>query len=190
VEPILSKKQNYRLWQSGAFGNKKRIWTVDEYLNDTFEGLVAIRMRSGPGGGLCYYNLTRVQATEMLPFLTCDGFLSDCYMINEMAPSDAIVLQGEYFNGVYIQDDDARWGAFRYSTVQLPMRDAFREANHDTHGLHADCLLRAAMTPSSYEDWKILLDQYPDHVLEVSIFNCCLGDIPGRNALVWEVRRY
>ena len=27
-------------------------------------------------------------------------------------------------------------------------------------------------------------------VIEVSVYDCCLGDLPGRNALVWEVRRY
>jgi hypothetical protein len=57
-------------------------------------------------------------------------------------------------------------------------------------GLRAAIMLRAAMTPSSYEDWRVLLDQYPGHVLEVSVYDRCIGDTPGRNALVWEVRRY
>jgi hypothetical protein len=70
------------------------------------------------------------------------------------------------------------------------MRDALKLAPSVAQGLYSDVLIREAMTPSSYEDWKVLLDQYPGHVLEVSIFSRCLGDIPGRNALVWEVRRY
>jgi hypothetical protein len=54
----------------------------------------------------------------------------------------------------------------------------------------ASLLIREAMTPSSYDDWLMLIDRYPGHVLEVSIYDRCLGDVPGRNALVWEVRRY
>jgi hypothetical protein len=51
-------------------------------------------------------------------------------------------------------------------------------------------MLKATMTPASHDDWLLLIDKYPKHVIEVSIYDCCLGDMPGRNALVWEVRRY
>ena len=70
------------------------------------------------------------------------------------------------------------------------MREALAEQFEVVVGLQADQMLRREMTPSSYEDWRLLLDKYPGHVLEVSIYGCCLGDIPSRNALVWEVRRY
>jgi len=46
------------------------------------------------------------------------------------------------------------------------------------------------MTPSSHDDWNELLERYPGHVLEVSIYDRCLGDLPNRNSLVWEVRKY
>jgi hypothetical protein len=57
-------------------------------------------------------------------------------------------------------------------------------------GLVARELVRHFMTPSSHEDWLALLDRYQGHVFEVSIYDRCLGDVPGRNALVWEIRRY
>jgi hypothetical protein len=57
-------------------------------------------------------------------------------------------------------------------------------------GLMARLLVRQAMTPASYEDWCGLIARYPGHVLEVSIYDRCLGDLQHRNALVWEVRRY
>jgi len=56
--------------------------------------------------------------------------------------------------------------------------------------LRSDLLLKLAMTPASHEDWNLLLERYPGHVLEVSVYDRCLGDTPGRNALVWEVREY
>jgi hypothetical protein len=47
------------------------------------------------------------------------------------------------------------------------------------------------MTPSSWADFEALLELYPSHVLEVSVYaGTTVGDVPGRNAVVWEVRRY
>jgi hypothetical protein len=46
------------------------------------------------------------------------------------------------------------------------------------------------MTPSSYADLEVLLERYPDHVFEISVWASCLGDTPGRNAIIWEIRRY
>ena len=70
------------------------------------------------------------------------------------------------------------------------MRDAPATAPETAQRLRSDLLLKLAMTPASHDDWNLLLGQYPGHVLEVSIYDRCLGDTPGRNALVWEVRRY
>ena len=110
-------------------------------------------------------------------------------MVNEMAPTDAIVLQGEFLNDVYPVNPDWR-DFFTYSRVQKPMREALAINTQIAHGLQTDLVLRGAMTPASYDDWQILLEQYPGHVLEVSIYDRCLGDCPDRNALVWEVRKY
>lgn len=171
---VLTKQQNYRLWQSGAFGNKLRAWrTVEEWEASGFGGLVVLR--SLVPGGPCFYNLTPEQ-------LKWHAMQLSQMMVNEAAPDQDVILQGEY--------DNALWGCFRYSTARFHMRDALREASQETYGLRSDMLLRGAMTPSSYEDWRVLLDQYPKHVLEVSVYDRCLGDTPGRNALVWEVRRY
>jgi hypothetical protein len=70
------------------------------------------------------------------------------------------------------------------------MRDALGIDTQIAQGLRADLLIREAMTPASYDDWQILLERYPGHVFEVSIYDRCLGDCPNRNALVWEIRRY
>lgn len=183
MTPVLTKRQNYRLWQSGAFGNKLRSWrTVKEWKESGFAGSVSLRTL-GAGGGLCAYdvNPARVESTVEV-WVEYRGVPASNIMINESAPDDAVILQGEY--------DNELWGCFHYSTLQRKMRDALREAPQETYGLRSDMLLRGVMTPSSYSDWRVLLDQYPNHVLEVSVYDRCLGDTPGRNALVWEVRRY
>ena len=184
---ILTKKQNYRLWQSGAFGNKLRAWrTVEEWQASGFGGSVSLRcLRDNPNGerGPCMYDVASGEVEFWIDEFARTSFVRrDEIMINESAPDEAVVLQGEYLNELQ--------GGLYYSRVQLKMRDALRIAPEGALGLRADMLLRGAMTPSSYDDWRLLLDAYPGHVLEVSIYDRCLGDVPGRNALVWEIRRY
>ena len=187
---VTSKSQNYDLWQRGAYGNKLRAWrSLDEWEASGFSGLVALR-ELGAGGGLCRYDLGPERVRSLALEWAAYGVPLDRIMVNEMAPSDALLLQGEYLNDVYVQGGEVRWGYFRHSWVREPMRAALAANQKVVSGLRADLLIRGAMTPSSHEDWEELIERYPGHVLELSIYESCLGDVPGRNALVWEVRRY
>lgn len=187
--PILNKRTNYRLWQSGAFGNKLRAWrSMDEWRDSGFAGLVVLRSLM-EGGGPCEYNLTCERAEEAARRWFANGHPLDRIMVNEAAPDQSVLLQGEYLNDIHL-GGPSYWGYFHYSRVKAQMRDALKEAPELAQGLRSDMMLRVAMTPSSYEDWLLLLDRYHGHVFEVSIYERCLGDTPGRNALVWEVRRY
>ena len=187
---VLNKSQNYQLWQSGVFGNKLRAWrTLEEWRASGFTGLVVLRTLMG-GGGLCRYNLNPLELEALWQKWVFDGIPADKIMINEAAPDEQVILQGEYLNDVFVINGSAGWGYFYYSRHRAQMRDALRAAPEKTQNLRADLLLRLAMTPASYEDWLSLLDQFPGHVFEVSVYDQCLGDTPHRNALVWEVRRY
>jgi hypothetical protein len=187
--PVLNKRENFRLWQSGAFGNKLRAWrTVQEWRDSGFAGLVVLRTL-GDGGGPCEYNLTPEQAEVSIERLLWLGQPPERIMVNEAAPDQSVLLQGEYLNDIHL-GGPSYWGFFYYSRAKAQMRDALKAASEVAQGLRSDLMLRLAMTPASYDDWLLLLDRYHGHVFEVSIYERCLGDIPGRNALVWEVRRY
>ena len=186
---ILNKKQNYALWQSGAFGNKLRAWrTVEEWRASEYPGLVVLRVLFASGGGPCQYKLSPAYLALEFSAWRLRGVSGDHIMINEMAPDDSIVLQGEYLNDICAIEPC--WGYFLHSRVQQPMRTALACESRISLGLQSDLLIREAMTPSSYDDWQMLLERYPGHVFEVSIYDRCLGDIPNRNALVWEIRKY
>lgn len=55
-------------------------------------------------------------------------------------------------------------------------------------GSAAVAVLRAYLSPDSYADLRELLDLYPGHVVEFTACSREVGKIPGRNAVVWEVR--
>lgn len=62
--------------------------------------------------------------------------------------------------------------------------------HYEATGLKAEVLLKGAMSPGSYEDFQILRETYPDHVIEFTVYDAPVGDIPHRNTIVWEVRLY
>jgi hypothetical protein len=175
VISVRTKMQNYRLWQDGVYGNKLRAWrSVVEWSSSGYAGLVGLRMLTG-WNGLCRLDLQPHQIEEAV----------------ETAPAQAAVLQGEYLNDLrQMRDGSVTWGYFLHSRERQHMREALLAHSEVTTGLRSDLMLRGAMTPASHDDWLGLLEQFPGHVLEVSINDRCLGDQSGRNALVWEVRQY
>lgn len=189
--PILSKSQNHQLWQSGAFGNKLRAWhSLAEWRESGYRGKVALRTILPHGGGACIYDIDPLVLKSSYDTLA-RGVLPEHIIICEAAPAEVVILQGEYANRVHDNaDGTSSWDYFYYSRARRQMRDALREEHSVIEGLRARLLIERSLTPASHLDWLILIDRYPDHVLEVSIYDRCIGDVPGRNALVWEVRRY
>lgn len=190
TEPLLTKAQSNRLWQAGVFGNKLRSWeTIREWRLSNYRGPVALRCREGRGAGPCIYDVVPGEVCQAIEELQARGAREGDIMVNEMSPNIEI-LQGEYLNDVREINGEVIWGYFLHSRLRMRMRHALQLAPAVSCGLKSDLLLRQAMTTASYEDWQELLERYPGHVLEVSVYDRCLGDCPGRNALVWEVRQY
>ena len=182
---IWDKEQNYDLWTSGAFGNRFRAWrTYEEYLASGFGGRVVLRYLGDAGGKWCRYNLPPDEVAQTIQKCVQSGADPALMMFNEAAPDHCVVLQGELWNG------GDNWNYFYHSFARAQMRAALTAAPKESWGLRTAMLLRSHMTPSSYADLEVLRERYPDHVLEISIFACCVGDTPGRNTVVWEVRRY
>lgn len=185
AQSILTKTENYRLWQSNAFGNKLRAWrTYEDWEASNFAGLVVLRQLAEGGGGKCIYNLKPDQVPWAFVQCVVCGVDPSTIMINEAAPDHHVLLQGELWTG------GEREGYFIHSWAKAQMRPALAQQQTISYGLQTRMLLRSTMTPSSYADLEVLIERYPDHAIEVSIYEHCLGDIPGRNSLVWEVRKY
>jgi hypothetical protein len=183
---VRSKAENYRLWTAGAYGNRLRAWrTEGEWRASGFSGPISVRYL-GAGGGPCVYDVRPEEVPEVLSDLRRRGFDPELVTFNEGAPDDRVVLQGELFNGVVGGEVDR----FECSTVRAKMREALRRERRVLTGVATRAVLRDLLSPGSWDDLNHLLDRFPDHVIEISVYSRFLGNTPRRNALVWEIRSY
>jgi hypothetical protein len=177
---INSKREFYRLYFAGAFGNALRTWPTCEALNASgYGGTVTIREAGRAGGGFCRYSVPVSEVRRVLLEAHVDP---SRVTFNESAPDHQLVAQGEVARLV-------GGLALRYATAKRPMREAMATAR-DVTGATAVAVLRSALSESSYDDIEALLDLYPDAVVEFSAYAGLVGNAPGRNAIVWEVRNY
>lgn len=57
-------------------------------------------------------------------------------------------------------------------------------------GVAARGVLARHLNPNSLADLGDLLPAFPEHVIELSALDRCIGAIPHRNGIIWEVRLY
>lgn len=184
--PVQTKKDFTRRYRLGEFGNHSPTWeTLKEFLDDyrcvllscQLNGLVHLRNRVA--GGDTYYNLRPSNAISIWRSVDRP---QDWYL-SEMAPTDQTLFQGEVMRGI--------WGLeLTYTTVAKPMREALQEKTNCVRGIIASSFLRYYLDDNSYDWLEVLLDRYPDHVIEFSTYSICWGTLPHYNTVFWEVRKY
>lgn len=189
--PVLNKLDNYRRWQLGEYGNKLRAWrSVEDWRQSGFSGLVVLRSL-GKGGGPCIYNVSPEDVELHARKWISEGRVEGHHeiMVNEAAPDQVVILQGEYLNDAHAGLSPVH-GYLLYSHELAHMRDALKASPLVSLGLRTDLILKHTMSVAAYENWQRLLHLYPSHVFEVSIYDRFLGDVPRNNTLIWEIRRY
>jgi len=70
------------------------------------------------------------------------------------------------------------------------MNQGLAEQTLHAFGLNAKMILEKNLYTSSLADIYALLEIYPDSVIEFSSYSIPVGNIKGRNAVIWEVRNY
>jgi hypothetical protein len=205
---IISKKEYYALYEKGYFGNMPKIWSsYYELIKDNWKGLVCIR--SNLSSFKTIYNVSIKDIPEIIKKLEQKGIPLETLNFNQSLPDNHLIIQGEIQRSPEI--------TLYYSRIQKPMKEAFRqyferkeELNNlkipskqklkkldqlkketgTVKGLRAKLILQGAMKSSSYDDLQILLETFPDSIIEFSTWECDVGNIKGRNTIFWEVRNY
>lgn len=185
---VTSKRQNYALFDDALYGNKLQTWpSVDAFLKDyetgKFTGTASVRFKT-VNNPLCRYDIPLSEIEAYARSCVKKGEKWEDMVVNESAPDDQIIVQGEFMNN---PGSAAGW-YFRHSFHKEKMRTALAVDERHAEGLRAHWLLKHYMSPSSWEDFCALLEKYPTSVFELSIYRVNVGHIPGRNTIIWEVR--
>jgi hypothetical protein len=147
---------------------------------------VTIRYR-GEGGGSQFtrYNVPAADVAAAVAEFQRAGAAAERFNFNEAAPDERLVFQGEV-------TQSTEHITLRMSEEKTNMRSAMANTDRVKHlyGLQAIHKLRTALSPSSYADLRALWELYPTAVVELSVYEMPVGDLKGRNAVVWEVRDY
>ena len=181
--PVLTKKDFVRRYQNGEFGNASPTW--DDPWQVTYRKDALYHIRNRIAGGKTYYNIRpRRLIPEWITVIARDGYSPEGLYISEMAPSHLTTLQGEVMR-------DERYLHLRFNRIAAPMREGFQRENLCTYGVSALCLLRSHMDGNSWGWLNTLFDEYPDHVIEFSVYSKPWGTLaPAYNTIFWEVRKY
>lgn len=178
---ITTKKQFYRLFHAGRFGNHSPMWdTLDDYLRSGYAGPVAIRSRVP--GGRCEYDISRDQFADRWSSFLLSGQSESDLHISAMVPVDCITLQGEVYRSQNGLD-------LFCSFSQLPMRHALAESGFQYTMLTSKWMLETYMDPTSWDWFSGMLDDFPDHAIEFTCLREPWGVLPW-NTVFWEVRAY
>jgi hypothetical protein len=186
TEPVLRKSRMYSLLSAGAFGNTIRQWfDVGEWeRSDDAARIPVWGVRTLTPGGPCrlYCPRDEVRATAERPEYAAAG-VNVSMMIDAVC---AVTLWADVY------DSDA--GVVVYG-IEHPGKGASWRKDMPSKGrqftpLQSRLLLGRHLNPSSLADLGAVLERWPGHVVELSACDRCFGTVPGRNAVVWEVRKY
>ena len=184
---IRSKRSFYRRWIAGELGNRTQIfYTLQEAMKSGVEKIGFRELNRSGGGGAWERADRREQVPEIHARWVAAGRQ---FLMDDGVPNDKTVLQGEL---VRTERGLRGYLAIRPEGELLPpMRISMARGMHREYSpLQVRLLLEKFMDPASRDDVDLLLDLYPDHVIEFACFEANVGNIPGRNTMIWEVRAY
>jgi len=174
VEVPQNKVQHYKLYLKGFYGNKPLAWRNGTEMWDSgYRGLCTVRGRkSNSGVSLRQYGVPAEKARHSPDF------------VNETMPDTALLIQGEFSQ--HIEHID-----LQYSRIKgIPNQQAMSATpSEHARGIKARCILQHFLDPVSYDHVDLLMDCYPQAVIEFSTFRVSVGDL-GWNTIFWEVRNY
>jgi len=185
--PVNTKVDFVQRYKAGEFGNASPTWdTFTDWASSSWKDAPdqLFHLRNRVRGGPTWYDVKSEDVASTWERICSTGQVraSDLY-ISAMAPTPRTLFQGEVVQSpIGLQ--------MIHSTVAKPMREALREETIQTQGLISWSWLRLYLDPNSLDWLQILLDRYPEHVVEFSTYSVCWGTLPGLNTVIWEVRLY
>ena len=187
---VTNKTQMYAMLAAGAFGNTiRQYFDLDVWQSDPDADRIATwGVRTLTPGGPCRLNCPNHEVPRTaLEFIAAGHKVNISMMVDRLATVTAWLEVWDSPTGLVVEGvehpDTANGWTWRNS-----MPDPNRRKKWE--GVAARMVLARHLNENDRDDLAALLDRYPDHVVELSGLDRCLGTVPGRRAVVWECRAY
>lgn len=187
--PVLSKTDMYERLARGEFGNSIRqfFFIPDWAESDDFRKYPVWGVRTLTPGGPCRLNCPRDEVLDTaLGYRIAGHQVNISMMVDTVATVTAWLEVWDSPLGLVVEGIEyprtPEW------TWRNSMPDPTRRKRWE--GIAARHVLARHLNENSRDDLAILLDQYPDHIIEMSSLDRCIGTVPHRNHVVWESRLY
>jgi len=181
---IGSKFGYYLLYEKGFLGNKPLTWnSIEEIKQSGWKKEICIRGKKGIAREKSRFNLTLEEAAKYIEQLKEEGIPPEKLTFNQSMPDEHLLLQGEVIR-------NEEFYSLTYTTLKKPMNRAFEEETLHAKGLRALNLIKGNLFLPSYDDLQGLFQTFPDSIIEFSAYDIEVGNLPGRNTIMWEVRNY
>ncbi len=185
-----NKAESTDLFARGCYGNNIQQWDSPCVAMLQSSGPFVIRYKGEPGvQGPAVFGIHEDKLFHEWCQLIKIGWEAERLYVNASIPPERIVFQGELSTGNWA---DPEWYLCGNIDSGIHMREAMKKPNLVLNGWRAREYLRKHMDWSSWEDLNLLIDTYPDAVIELVIFDTPHGrlDYTGRRAIVWECRAF
>lgn len=186
--PVLNKQDMYDRIITGEFGNTLPRWFDWEqwrfapggYASKPLWGIQSTTKAGDPRARLNY------PRDQVFDYLVQSGLLRDGYCISPMVTQYG---KTRWEGDVYDSDDEGLVCCGNVSPEPGTWRKHMQQPKMWKRSA-ALVLLRTVLTEYSFADLMSLRDRFPGHVYEFTALDCDYGTLPGRNAVIWEVRNY
>lgn len=181
--PVRDKASMYRLLRAGEFGNTNLMWTSLSSW-DASKWSHEFDWWGIRSASKCCDDRCRMYVKTHLVSRCVKAFGDDPYVISPMV--DLLYTVTARLNvcdadgGLYVEGEE-------YPAPGTTWKDSMANPTR-YEGTAARVMLRRHLNSNSFDDLMVVLEQYPNHVVEISALDRCFGTVPGRNAVCWEVR--
>ena len=189
---IRDKRTMYDMLARGELGNTlPQYFTLQEWANHAHEFPTwGIRVTTGRGGPDARSRLN-VCTANVAPYVLknfAEGEYNISGMVDPFVTFRAEVV--ELDNGLSVSYVVGYPETLAIPGGAHPWRYAFACLARRAYGIRALEILRHFVPENDLNDIRALIDAYPRHVVEFSVADRCVGKIPHRQAVIWEVRNY
>ncbi len=182
------KHESIDLFSRGRYGNNIPTYCNPDEALKADESVYVIRYKGEPGvQGPAIYGIKKELLSSIWAEQIQKGWKEERLYVNSEMPAERVIFQGELSTGNWV---DPEWLLVGCEDPGIHMREAMKKSSFKTTGREARFYLKSRMSPASWDDFNLVIDEWPDGVIELVIFEIAFGSLAetGRNAIVWEVR--